>query len=184
MAKLLLSLILALPAAAADKPFADPAPVSDFPEAEKKPVQVEAPKPVKASVPVAAAPVSKELTPCAKCLLPLADTYKKAQEEMTSWITEVDLQTKAVNEKVADLEAQIEKNEAQLTKLKLEDTNMSRLKSKEVQKENKALWADLTAARKERDALCAEFAKEATLRVDRYASEAKDRLKQAKSEMR
>lgn len=136
------------------------------PEAVKASEIVKAPEPVKA----------RELTPCAKAFVPLAEGYKKAYDDAMRWIQQVDEQTAAADAKVNGLQETVEKNEALITKLKIEDTKESKLRARDLARENKQLWADLSAARKERTAKCAAFSKAAAQLNKEIAAEISARL--------
>ncbi|MBI3548211.1 MAG: hypothetical protein HY078_04065 [Elusimicrobia bacterium] len=127
----------------------------------------------------AAAP--KEVSPCAKTFTPLADAYRKAAEDMDRWIKEIDAQTSATDVMIKKLEAEVEANEAKMTKLKLHEDAASQSERRELEKENRQLWADLKTARKDREALCQGLAKQASQRVKEYNVEITERLKQLQS---
>ncbi len=123
----------------------------------------------------------KELTPCAKALTPLADSYKKAYEDMQKWIANVDAQTTAVNDKIEKIQDQIQQNEAAITKAKLAGDNQA---ARDLAKDNKQLWADLNASKKEKVLLCSGFARETAQKVKEYSTDIAEKLQQTKSQMK
>ena len=168
----------AAPAAEAEKPAADaaaapaPAAAPDAAEAAKpaaaaaaappaEPVKptAEAAKPAAEAAKPAAPPAAKELTACAKSFQPLADSYKKAYDDMQNWIAQIDAQTSAANDNVVKLQTQIKDNDAASVKAKAAGDNA---KVKEIDKQNKQLKSQLTAANKTLASACSGFGKEAS----------------------
>jgi hypothetical protein len=149
------------------KPGEEAAPAAEPAKEEPKPAAEAAPaaKPAAEAAPAPAAP-AKELSSCAKSFVPLADSYKSAYDDMQKWIGQIDAQTAAASDKAQKLQTQIQQNETAITQAKL-DKNDSKAKS--LQKENKKLWDDFNAAKKELSAMCSGFAKEASARVKQYA---------------
>lgn len=168
---------------AAPKPEAKAeTPAKTEPEAEApvaKPAPKAEPKPEMAPKPVEPA---KELTPCAKAFVPLADNYKKAYDELQIWIRHIDAQTAGASAAISRIQGEIEKNEAAITKLKIEGGSESSEKGRELAKDNKKLWADLSASRKERAALCEGFTREAIQRAKRYQVEIIETLEGIKAQ--
>jgi len=146
----------AAPAVEAEKPAADAAAA---PAAAAAPPAAEAAKPNAEAAKPAAPPAAKELTACAKSFQPLADSYKKAYEDMQNWIKQIDAQTSAANDNVMKLQAQIKDNDAASAKAKAAGENS---KVKEIDKQNKQLKSQLTAANKTLASTCSGFGKEAS----------------------
>ena len=193
-----LGLVLAIPAVAQEEPAKD-APAKEEPAkaepAKEEPAKaepeaapaVEAAKPaaeaaaapaVEAAKP-AAAPAVKELSSCAKSFEPLADSYKKAYDDMQKWIAQIDAQTSAANDKVVKLQTQITENEATSTKAKLAGDNA---KVKEIDKQNKALWSELNAAKKTQASSCSGYGKEASERTKQYEAAIEKALADVKAQ--
>ena len=157
-------------------------PAAEEPAKSAEPAKpAEQAKPAKHAEAKAAPAPAKELTPCAKSLVPLADSYKKAYEEMTKWIGDVDAKTLEVSGRIAKTQEQIQQNEAAITKAKLDGDDA---KGRDLGRDNKQLWNDLTAARKEKSALCSGFAREAAQKVKEFSTDAAEKLQQAKSSMK
>ena len=111
--------------------------------------------------------------------MPLADSYKAAYDDMQKWIGQIDAQTAAVSDKAQKLQTQIQQNETAITQAKL-DKNDS--KAKGLQKENKKLWDDFNAAKKDQSAACSKFVKEAPQRVKQYSDATSKSLDALKSQ--
>jgi len=181
-----LVLVLAAPAIAQEEPAppkeepakTEPAktePAKTEP-AKTEPAKEETAKPAAEEAPKAEAP--KELSSCAKSLVPLAESYKKAYEEMQKWIAAIDSQTAAGNESLKKLQDQIQQNETAITKAKIDgDDN----KAKELTKANKKLWDDLNAAEEKQSVACSSYVKEAGQRVKQYAADSEGKLKEFES---
>lgn len=169
-----------VPTAAPATQEATEAPAQPEVKPEAKP---EAAKPETKPAPEPKAETPKELTPCAKTFVPLADSYKKAYEELEKWIGDVDTQTTAATAKIDKIQEQIEKNEAAITKLKLQATREGSANGRELVKNNKTLWSDLSATRKESAALCAGFAREAVQKARRYQSDVAAKLEGVKAQL-
>ena len=120
----------------------------------------EAAKPAEDAKPVP--PPAKELSACAKAFVPLADSYKKAYDDMQKWIAQVDAQTSAAGDKTKKLQDQIQANETALTSAKLAKDDA---KVKSLTKENKQLWTDFNEAKKAQDKSCSGFSKDVSDRV-------------------
>jgi len=159
-----LCLVLAAPAFAQEAP----APAKDAPAAAA-PVKEAAPEP------------PKELSLCAKALAPLAESYKKAYDDMQKWTTEVDSKTAASNEKVRKIQQQIQANETAITKAKLEGDSA---KEKDLTKANKQLWSDLEDAKKTAAEACEGLSKEAADRVKRNEATIDAALDQCKAQLK
>jgi chromosome segregation ATPase len=169
---------------AEEAPAAEPAKAEEAKPAEEAPPAPEAAKeaeakPAAASAPAAAPAPAKELSSCAKSYVPLADSYKSAYDDMQKWIGQIDAKTSAASDKAQTLQTQIQQNETAITQAKL-DKNDSKAKS--LQKENKKLWDDFNAAKKELSTICAGFAKEASGRVKQYADASGRALEGLKSQ--
>lgn len=175
----------------ADKPEAKSAPKPDAkaeapakaaPEAEPpvaRPAAKAEPKPEPAKKPVEPA---KELNPSAKIFVPLADTYKKAYEDMLMWIRSIDAETAEISTRIARIQEDIQKNEAAITKLKIDSGGESSDEGRALAKDTKQLWADLSAARKERTALSKGFMREANSRAKSYQAEVIEKLEDIKAQ--
>lgn len=165
----------ARPAIAQEEPAEKPAPEAGAPKAE--PAKAESPKPEAPAKPAA----KKEPSAGAKALTPLAESYKKAYEELQMWIDQIDQQTSDVNARIAKAQDEIQKNEGAITKAKLDGDDKA---GRELAKQNKQLWADLASAKKERSALFKGFAVEAAQKVKGYSTDAAEKLQQAKTELK
>jgi hypothetical protein len=171
---LTLLLALAAPAAAQETPPPDK-------ETAAKPA-AETPAPAKEAPAKAAAPAPpKELSFCAKALVPLADGYKAAYDDMQKWIAEVDTKTGAATEKVNKIEAQIQQNETAITKAKLDGDDA---KSKDLTKANKQLWSELETAKKSASEACEGLSKEAGQRVKQYETQIEAKLDECKAKLK
>lgn len=179
-----LALVLALTAPAAAE---EPAPPAKEEPAKEAPAPAEpaAAAPAKeepakeapvAAAPAAAAPAEapKELGACAKSLAPLADSYKKAYDDLQKWIASVDSQTTAADANIKKMQDQIQQNEAAITKAKIDGDDK---KAKDLEKQNKTLWSDLNAAKKTQSTTCSGFTKEAEQRVKQYEADIEAKLK-------
>lgn len=172
----------AAPAKAAEKP-AEKAEATKANESDAAPTKP-APKPAPKKEPSPAkeaAPAKKELSAGAKALTPLAESYKKAYDELQKWIEQIDQQTADVNARIAKAQDEIEKNEGAITKAKLSGDDKT---GRELAKANKQLWTDLAAAKKERSTLFKGFGVEAGQKVKGYSADAAEKLQQAKSELK
>lgn len=152
--------------APAPKPAPKAAPEAKAePEAEApaaKPAAKAAPKPEAVKKPVETV---KELNSFAKTFVPLADAYKKAYEEMQRWILDIDARTAGVAANISRIQDDIQKNEAAITKMKIAGGSERSEEGRGLAKENKRLWDDLSAARKERAALSKDIIHEAIQRA-------------------
>jgi outer membrane biosynthesis protein TonB len=162
---------------AAPKPEAKPEAKAEAETPAVKPAAKAAPKPETAKI----EPV-KELNSCAKVFVPLADTYKKEYEEMQRWILTIDAETANVSAHISRIQDDIQKNEAAITKLKLAGGREGSEEGRELAKSNKQLWADLSAARKERTALNKGFAREAIQRAKNNQAEIIGKLEDIKAQ--
>jgi hypothetical protein len=154
------------------KPAEEAAPAKDEakpteeakPKEEAKPTEEVKPAavPAKAAAPAKAEAPAKEMSACAKAFVPLADSYKKAYDDMNKWIAQVDAQTSAASEKTKKLQDQIQANETAITSAKLAKDDA---KVKSLTKENKQLWTDFNEAKKAQDKSCSGFSKEVSDRV-------------------
>ena len=162
----------------AAKPAAEAAPVAEPAKEEAAKPAAEA-KPAAAPAPAPAPAPAKELSSCAKSYVPLADSYKAAHDDMQKWIGEVDKQTAAASDKAQTLQTQIQQNETAITQAKLDKDDS---KAKSLQKENKKLWDEFNASKKELSTLCSGFAKQASERVKQYADAASKALEGVKSQ--
>lgn len=169
----------AAPAAAPENP-----PTKETPNEQQ--VKQEAPRetpataPAKAEAGAPAQPAKKEearksepQTACAQALVPLGEVYRDAYIEMRKFIDDVDVQTKAADERVAKLEKQIQDDESAMTKAKLDGDGA---KEEELSHQDKQLWKDLKAAKKERASLCSGFARDAKQKVRDFAGAAEAKL--------
>ena len=174
--------------AEAESPPAKPAPkAAPKPEAKaeapaKTEPAAEAPAAKPAPKPETAQKPAKELNASAKIFVPLADNYKKAYDELQLWILSIDAQTAAVSAQISRIQDDIQKNEAAITKLKIQGGGESSEEGRQLAKDNKQLWADLSAARKERSALSKGFAKEAIQRAKSYQMEIIEKLEDIKAQ--
>ena len=170
-----LCLGLAAPAVAQETP----------PPAKEAPAKPAAAAPAKEAPPAPAAKAApetpKELSFCAKALVPLAESYKKAYEDLQKWIAEVDAKTAAGNEKVQKIQQQIQANETAITQAKLDGDDA---KGKERTKANKQLWSDLEDAKKSQTQSCSPLSKEAAERVKRYEAASEAALDQCKAQLK
>jgi len=148
------------------EPEAAPAAEAEKPAEAAAPAATEAAKPAAAPAAEvakpAAPPAAKELTACAKSFQPLADSYKQIYDDMQKWIAQIDAQTSASNDNVMRLQAQIKDNDAASAKAKAAGDNA---KVKEIDKQNKQLKSQLTAANKTLSSTCSSFGKEASDRT-------------------
>ena len=144
--------------------------------------KVEAKPEAKAEALAKPAAPAKELNPIAKAFVPLAEKYKKAHDEMRSWILHIDAETAAVSANISRIQGMIEKNEASITKLKLEGSRESAAQIPELAKDNKQLWSELAAARKERTALAHGYTREAITRAKGYQVDVIETLDAIKSQ--
>ena len=153
--------------------------------------------PLRAEDPVAELPGVKPAAaeaPKASCLVPgpaaesigCAGAYQKVSEgfldgykAMDAWVGQASGQVSASAEKVEKIEDQIKDNESSVTKLKLDRSKDAKLKLKELDKANKALWRELEAARKEQDALCKGFTRAAAAKVKELVADVTKRLAEA-----
>lgn len=171
------------PAAEAPAPKTEPkpAPKTEAPAKVEPEPEAPAPKPApKPEAPAAKAEPAKELNPGAKIFVPLADNYKKASDELQAWILHIDAEISGVSGRISRIQADIEKNEAAITKLKLDGDRSG--EGKNLAKTNKELWADLSAARKERADLSKGFAREAIQRAKSYQLEIIEKLEAIKAQ--
>jgi hypothetical protein len=129
------------------------------------------------AVPAAEAP-KKALSPSALALQPLADSYKKAYEDMQAWITAVDAKTSPANDSVMKLQAEVVANGDATTKAKLAGDNA---KVKELTKQNKQLMSALEAAKKTAATAAGPVAKEASDRVKQYGAASDQALTELKA---
>ncbi len=174
---LMLGLALVAPALAQETPP---------PEKEKEAPAKPAAEPVAAKEPEAAAKEAapapaKELSACAKALVPLAESYKKAYEELQKWIAEVDSKTGAANQNVVKIQEQIKENETAITKAKLDGDDA---KGKELTKANKQLWGELETAKKGQTESCSGLPKEASQRVKQYGDEIEAKVGECKAQLK
>jgi hypothetical protein len=101
----------------------------------------------------------------AKTFVPLADSYKRAYDDMQKWISEIDAKTSAASEKSSKIEAQMKANDAAIaTATAAKDKS----KAKDLQKENKKLADELTASKKELATISSSYTKQASDRVKSY----------------
>jgi hypothetical protein len=171
----MLGLGLAVPAVAQEETKKEEPAAAEPAKEEVKPAAEAAP-----AAPAAAAP-AKELSACAKSFVPLSDTYKAAYDDMQKWIAQIDTQTSAAADKVAKLQTAIEQNEAALTQAKLANDSS---KTKDLQKQNKKLYDDFNAAKKDLAGACSKFAKDAADKVKGYADASSKALDALKSSMK
>lgn len=167
---LALALCLAVPALAQDSPAKEEpaAPETAKPEepAKAEPAKDETAKPAEAAPAAEAKPVApKEVSACAKSFEPLADSYKKAYDDMQTWIAQIDSQTAATSDTVSKLQAQIKENETAAATAKAGGDNA---KAKDLTKQNKALTTQLNDAKKSLSNARSGFVKEAPGRVKQY----------------
>lgn len=158
---------------AAPLPPGAPAPMFP-PEMIGKPAGTAAPKPEGAQEPAS----------CAKALAPLADGYKKAYDDLTQWLREVDARTAAAEAKVLKLQEAVKQNEAEITSLRLADDPASRERLRTLTGADDRAWRDLREARREKERLCAEFSKAAALKVREYSEDIQGRLRDVQSRLR
>ena len=153
------------PPAKEEPPKEEPAKEAPAKEEGAKPASEAAPVPAAAPAAAAAPEAPPALSACAQSLQPIADSYKKAYDDMQKWIAQVNTQTSAANESVQKLQTQIKANEDALTKAKLDgDTS----KTKELTKQTKELWTELDNAKKSAASACSPVEKEASDRVKQY----------------
>jgi len=146
--------------------------------AKEEPAKDEAAKPAEEAAPAAAAP-AKELSECAKSFVPLSESYKAAYDDMQKWISEINSQTAAANEKVQNLQEQIHQNESALTQAKLDNDSS---KVKDLNKQSKTLWDDFNKAKKAQSDSCKTFTKQASDKVKQYADTTNKALDALKSQ--
>jgi len=173
----MLGLGLAVPAVAQEETKKEEPAAAEPAKEEAKPAAEAAP----AAAPAAAAEPAKELSACAKSFVPLSDTYKAAYDDMQKWIAQIDTQTSAAADKVAKLQTEIEQNEAAITQAKLANDSS---KTKDLQKQNKKLYDDFNAAKKDLAGACSKFAKDASDKVKGYADASSKALDALKSSMK
>ena len=162
---------------------AEPAEEAQPPEAEEAPKPAEPPEAPKAAAKSAppAAPAAEAAparSDCAQAYAPLAESYKKAYDDLEAWLVTVDEKTAASSAKVHEVQEKIKKNEAEMTKAKLDSDSK---KLKDLTKESKELWTSFNAAKKEESATCDGFYKEASARVKQYALDSSTALEKARA---
>jgi hypothetical protein len=162
-----------------EAPKTEPAKDEAAPAATPAPAAAAAAAPTPAPAPAAAAAPAKELTPSAKAFVPLADSYKSAYDDMQKWIGQIDTQTAASNDKSQKLQTQVQENETAITQAKLKGDNA---KVKDLQKQNKSLWDQINAAKKEQADTTSKFAKDAAQRVKQYTDATNKALDAIKSQ--
>ena len=182
---LVLGLGLAMPAVAQNDPAKEePAkdetgkPATDV-VLEAAPAATPAPAAAAAVAPAPAPAPAKDLTPSAKTFVPLADGYKSAYDDMSKWIAQIDSETAAASEKSQKLQTQVQENETAITQAKLKGDNA---KVKELQKQNKTLWDQITAAKKEQADTSGRYTKDAAQRVKQYTDATNKALDAVKSQ--
>jgi hypothetical protein len=173
-----LCLGLAVPAVAQEAP----PPVKEEPAKPAAPV---AETPAKEAPPAPAAKAAPEAPAehsfCAKALVPLAESYKKAYDDLQKWIAEIDSKYAAVADKVLGIQKQIQANETAITKAKLDGDGT---KEKELTKANKQLWTDLEDAKKNQSEACGDLCKQASKRVEQYSNDIESKLDQCKAQLK
>lgn len=174
-----LGLGLAFPAPAQEMP--EPAKEEPAKQAAEAPAKEAPAEAAKEAAKEAAPEAAKDLSPCAKALVPLAESYKKAYEELQKWIADVHAKTSEAGDKVRKIQEQIQQNETAITKAKLDGDDA---KAKELTKANKQLWNDLETAKKGQASVCSGFPKEAAQRVKQYTEDSEAKLDECKSQMK
>jgi hypothetical protein len=187
------------PAAAKEEPAkaAEAPPAKEEPAAAKeteKPAEAaaEAPKAEAAkeeTKPAAAAaaatpapkapPAAKELGASAKSFAPLADSYKKAFDDMQAWMVTVDAQLGPGDEQVRTLQEKLKQNETAITQAKAAGDSK---KVKSLQSENKQLTSDASKAQKNLTAARGDYLKQATQRAKQYQAASDAALEQVKAQ--
>ncbi|HAM36132.1 MAG TPA: hypothetical protein DEB40_02620 [Elusimicrobia bacterium] len=151
------------------------------PEAAAQPAQPQVQPAEAPAKPVEIAPAAKKepekaLATCAQHLTPLADGYRQAYERMRQWMREISDRTTAADEKVKSIQTKIQDNEATITKLKVEAPKANKSRIKDLSRDNKQLWKDLEAAKKETVALRRSVSKTLNQKVKETSDEIKGRL--------
>ncbi|MEK7743518.1 MAG: hypothetical protein AAB578_03945 [Elusimicrobiota bacterium] len=148
-------------------------------EADKKPAQGApegAPPEPKTDCPEPAKPEERKLEGCSARFQTLADGYREAHESMRKWMYEASDKAAAVAKREAVLQEKIQRNEAAMTRLKLEWSKEAKAKLKELARENKELWRELEGVRKERKVLCRGLYTAAEQKVKELSAQMKERL--------
>ena len=186
---LIVSLGLAGLAFAQEEPPKPPAEPEKAPEAaapakeEPKPEAAAAPAaaatpaaaPAAAAAPKSAAPPA--LSASAKAFEPLALSYKKASDDMQSWIETINKQMSASDEKIAKLQAQISANDAAATQAKVAGDDK---KAKSLTSDNKKLKDELDDAVKSVATARSNYVKQAGDKVKQIGDAANAALGQLK----
>lgn len=120
-----------------------------------------------------------EAVGCAGAYQKVSDGFLEGYKAMDAWVASASGQVSASAEKVEKIEDQIKENESSVTKLKLDRSKDAKLKLKELDKANKALWRELEAARREQDALCKGFSRSSATKVKELVADVTKRLTEA-----
>lgn len=102
---------------------------------------------------------------CAANYRPVADAYLSGYKAMDGWIAGASAQVAGAEEKVVKAEGAVRENETAMTALKLDRSKDAKAKLKDLSVQNKQLWKDLEAARREQAAVCKNFKREVMQKV-------------------
>lgn len=120
-----------------------------------------------------------ETVGCAGAYQKVSDGFLDGYKAMDAWVGSASAQVSASADKVGKIEDQIKENESSVTGLKLQRSKEAKLKLKELDKANRALWKELDAARREQDALCRGFSRAAAAKVKELTLDVSKRLSEA-----
>lgn len=143
--------------------------------AEDAPPPAEPAAPAKAESAACGDPEPGKLAGCAQPLAELAAAYEDARRKTADFAAERSAGLAELFKKEAELKATIEKNSADVTKLKFESGKDSKRRVKELEKENKGLWKELKGMEGQKARACKELRKA----VSRHASEQAKAVDQA-----
>jgi hypothetical protein len=144
-------------------------PAKEQPAAEQAAAPAETPAPTETPKPLSAS---------AMAFAPLADSYKKAYDDMQAWMSTIDAQASKVDAEIKKLQGQIKTNETAITEAKLAGDSKQ---LKALQSENKQLTSAVETQQKNLSAARGDYVKQLSQKVKGYQAAQDAALQQVKA---
>jgi len=125
----------------------------------------------------------KPLSSSAQQLAPLAESYRQAYEAVQRWMRNVSDQSAIADGKIRQIQGKITENEASITRLKLESARENKSRISDLNKQNKELWKELEAAKRDKAEFCSSLSKTAAQKVREFSDDIKAKLKAVQAQL-
>ncbi len=121
---------------------------------------------------------------CSQHLAKVTKGYERALEEWKAFAVSASNRLANAAKKESEAKTQIQKNSAEILKLKFKRNRENKNKIKELERANKELWKKLKSITKEKEGLCKGLAKEGSRKHSELGANISARWKGARSALR